>query len=253
MEQAYVVVALFVLALAWLIWRAARQPSAPPPPFSKVRPPAPVKPEGLDDSAELDATPPTYPRQSQEQARGPLDTAGSLPELVGVDVETTGFDPAHARIVQIAAIRLKVTANQGAKATFCECGRLVTYVNPERKRIGATQIHHITLHDVENAPTFDALTAQLGELLQGAVVVGHNVDFDLRFFRASFARAGVEFPQIAGTYCTLHNARAKLSLPDYKLATCCQALDIPYKPHEAESDAEAALFLCGKLSSTRRS
>ncbi|HET6410704.1 MAG TPA: hypothetical protein VFG53_01510 [Anaeromyxobacter sp.] len=54
-------------------------------------------------------------------------------------------------------------------------------------------------------------------------------------------------PPSEGAYCTLANARRKLQLHDYKLSTCCAALDIPYSPHEAEADATAALYLCGRL------
>jgi DNA polymerase III epsilon subunit-like protein len=172
-----------------------------------------------------------------ERAPSTPSRAEKLPVLVGVDVETTSLDPEKGRILSVAAIRLTCTV--GPQLLFQEAGRLVTYVNPERQRVGATRIHGITLADVRDAPVFSALTGKLTELMDEAIVVGHNIDFDLRFLRASFARAGQPFPRIEGVYCTLQMARRKLHLNDYKLGTCCAALGIAYSPHEAESDAAA--------------
>ena len=183
--------------------------------------------------------------QARSLSSAPARPRGTPPVLVGIDVETTGLNPGTGRIVRIAVIRMSPRTNEG-RVAYSESARLVGFVNPEH-RMGGTKIHHITGEAVKDAPVFSALASKLRELMDGAVVVGHNVDFDLGFLRASFARAGIAFPRIEGAYCTLANARRKLRLRDYKLSTCCAALDIPYSPHEAESDATAALLLAGRL------
>jgi len=88
--------------------------------------------------------------------------------LAFVDVETTGFSTDYDRIVQICIM-------SGSKS-------FVTYVNPKRELDSrAMAVNGITEEDVRLAPTFEAISQTVYELLSGKIIIGHNVCFDLRF------------------------------------------------------------------------
>lgn len=59
----------------------------------------------------------------------------------------------------------------------------------------STRIHGVTARDVFDAPTFDRVAPALLKLLDGRVIVGHNVSFDLRFLAAELEREGYEVPE----------------------------------------------------------
>ncbi|MEM9593016.1 MAG: 3'-5' exonuclease [Acidobacteriota bacterium] len=108
---------------------------------------------------------------------GPLaDHPLHLVPFVVFDVETTGLVPRADPIVEIAAV--KVTLNEEPRVL------LDTLVHPQRS-MGATEIHGITLQDVQGAPTFSKLVEPLLALFAGRVLVAHNASFDVRFLRAA--------------------------------------------------------------------
>src|SRR5215216_646421 len=102
--------------------------------------------------------------------------------LAFVDVETTGAsaDFGH-RVIEIGISRVEngqVTA---------EYERLF---DPQRKiSAGVTALTGITQAMVTGQPVFTDELPRMLELLQGAIVVGHNVRFDLGFLRKEFRRA----------------------------------------------------------------
>lgn len=112
----------------------------------------------------------------------------ALPVWV-LDTETTGLDVAKDRIVSIGGIRL-----HGPRLY-----RAVTIdrlVNPGRPIPPlAVGVHGIGDETVAAAPAFAEIAAELRDLLGEAVVVGHNVGFDIALLRAAFAEAGVEWPE----------------------------------------------------------
>lgn len=69
-----------------------------------------------------------------------------------------------------------------------------TLVNPERKipyRI--TQITGINDQMVAGAPKFYEIARQIVELTEGAIIVGHNVNFDYSFLRSEYKSLGYDF------------------------------------------------------------
>lgn len=160
---------------------------------------------------------------------------GSTPFAV-LDVETTGFSANGSdRIVEIAVLRL--TPN-GAL-----CDEFVTLVNPDRD-VGPTNIHGIRATDVVHAPRFGDIAGDVAQRLDGAIVVGHNVRFDLLFLGAEFRRAGSSLPPLP-SLCTLRLAHRLLDgAASRKLVDCCAAAGVPYEAHHfAASDAKATAGL----------
>ena len=107
--------------------------------------------------------------------------------FVVVDVETTGLDPQHDRIIEVAAARL----NRHGDIT----GRWSTLINPGRDVPAViTTLTGISDTDLVHAPSFPAVQHAVATVLRSGVIVGHNVAFDLAFLRAAFARAGTRPP-----------------------------------------------------------
>lgn len=120
-----------------------------------------------------------------------------LPSYVLLDLETTGGNPVHDRITEIAAVRF----DDGRVSR-----RWQSLVDPQRPIPPYIQrLTGISDAMVAGAPRFEQLVEPLLELLDGAVLVAHNVRFDHGFLKNSLARAGVELR--ARTLCTVRLSR----------------------------------------------
>ncbi|MFE1101390.1 PolC-type DNA polymerase III [Nocardiopsis alba] len=156
-------------------------------------------------------------------------------EYAVLDVETTGLDPREgARLVEIAVIRVRGD------------GRIVdefsTLVDP-RAPIGGREFHGIGESDVLGAPRAEEVVPRIARLLSGAVVVGHNLDFEERFLASELVPAGL--PEGQSGLCTLRALRSQLDLARYSLPRASYLLsgDWPTGQHTALGDARA----CAKL------
>ncbi len=110
----------------------------------------------------------------------------ALPMLV-LDTETTGLDVKDDRVVSVGAVRM-VGERVFRHVTFhqlCTPGRPIPPV--------ATKIHHITDADVADAPEFAEVWRNCLPLLEGTVMVGYNIPFDIAMLRHECHRAGVEW------------------------------------------------------------
>ena len=117
--------------------------------------------------------------------RPPSHTALAALPAVALDLETTGLDVKNDRIVQVGAVAMHGPATQGAP-------RIDTHVDPGVPIPAlATRIHGLTDSTVAGAPRLAELFDPLFELLEGRVVVGQNIRFDLAVLRHEAARAGV--------------------------------------------------------------
>ena len=151
----------------------------------------------------------------------------SFENFVVIDVETTGFGKSD-RIVEISVITLNA-----------ETGQVVdefdTLINPLRD-ISNSNIHGINASMVASAPTFEEIAISLGNIVQGNVMVAHNISFDARMIAAEYQRLGVSFESGAGQ-CTLKITGAKL-------AEACQRYGIELShAHRSINDARATAKL----------
>ncbi len=102
-----------------------------------------------------------------------------------IDTETTGLDPAKARIVEIAAVPLK-------NGRLDDTAALRRLVNPgEPIPPAATAIHAIDDRAVAAAPGFAAAWPEFAAALSGAILIGHRLGFDLAVLKRECARAGL--------------------------------------------------------------
>ncbi len=154
-------------------------------------------------------------------------------ELVVVDVETTGRDPLTSELVEIGAVRMRGSA---------VVDRWSTLVNPGRPIVGH-QMHGITDADVADAPPPSEAFRRFREFAGEALLVGHNIGFDLGFLEAA-AGDGTRYQP--GQYLdTLVLARE--GYPDqesYKLADLARFFGVAQETnHRALPDAEATAGL----------
>jgi len=120
-----------------------------------------------------------------------------LPSYVLLDLETTGGNAVRDRITEIAAVRVE---------NGVEVARWSTLVNPGVYISGfIEQLTGISNALVADAPTFDEVGPYLLQLLDGAVLVAHNVRFDHGFLQNEFARMNVTLR--SKTLCTVRLSR----------------------------------------------
>ncbi|HEU4572652.1 MAG TPA: exonuclease domain-containing protein, partial [Candidatus Limnocylindrales bacterium] len=154
-------------------------------------------------------------------------------EFAVVDVETTGTDPKLADLLEIAVVKVK-----GGKVT----DTWSTLVKPSQPIVG-NQMHGITDKDVAKAPSAQEAARQAVAKIGDALIVGHNVGFDLGFLEAALGD-GTRFE--SGRYLdTLVLAREGYpDLQNYKLDTLASFFGVDLtKNHRAEPDAQATANL----------
>lgn len=94
------------------------------------------------------------------------------------DFETTGMSPVYGgKICEIGAVKIK------GRETL---GQLDTLINPQCPITpGATSVNGITDEMVVDAPKIQEILPRFLRFIEGAILVAHNVRFDLSFLAAS--------------------------------------------------------------------
>lgn len=120
-----------------------------------------------------------------------------LPDMVILDIETTGGSHLYDRITEIALVRI-------------ENGEIVdrwqSLINPERPiPFTITHLTGITDEMVKNAPTFAEIAPELYQRLEGMPLAAHNVRFDYGFLKAEYQRINATL--MLKTLCTVKLSR----------------------------------------------
>lgn len=110
--------------------------------------------------------------------------------IIFFDLETTGTNVTHDRIVEISYIKVYPDGHEEKKSRR---------LNPEMPIPAAsTAVHHITDEDVKNEPTFRQIAKSLLEIFEGCDIAGYNSNkFDVPVLMEEFGRCGINF-DIAG-------------------------------------------------------
>lgn len=106
--------------------------------------------------------------------------------LVFFDLETTGVNVTHDRIIEISYIKVYPNGKEEEKTLR---------LNPEMPiPAEATAIHHITDDDVRDKPTFKDVAKDLDKVFEGCDIAGFNSNkFDIPLLVEEFLRAGINF------------------------------------------------------------
>jgi len=146
-----------------------------------------------------------------------------------IDTETTGFGKTD-RLVEIAVVLVE------GKEIVQEWE---TLINPERD-ISNSNIHGIASELVSLAPTFAEINSELSRLIDGTIMVAHNISFDQRMLEQEFSRLKKNIDLGVG-FCTLQATKLKLE-------TACKEYGITnVSAHRALTDARATALIFIKV------
>jgi DNA polymerase-3 subunit epsilon len=163
----------------------------------------------------------------------PLDASLADVTFVVLDLETTGATASECAITEVGAVKYR-----GGE----RLGIFETLVNPARPVPAViTAITGITDAMLRPAPDIGAVLPALLEFVGTAVIVGHNLRFDVSFLDAALGRGGrclLDHHQVD----TLALARRLVrdETPDHKLGTLARHFRTSVDPcHRALADAQA--------------
>ncbi|MFO0858617.1 MAG: 3'-5' exonuclease [Phycisphaerales bacterium] len=158
----------------------------------------------------------------------PSSTSSSAPHFAVFDIETTGFCFAHDdRILEVAVVRLDGSGNL--------IDEYHTLVNPKRD-VGSSGTHGIKAKDVAQAPEFKEVAGDIALRAKDAIIVGHNVVYDVNFLRAELKRLGSHVAEPAAI-CTLELSRDVYpQSATRRLSNICADLNLPLPYSQAAID-----------------
>ncbi|MBO0790416.1 MAG: GIY-YIG nuclease family protein [Ktedonobacteraceae bacterium] len=117
-----------------------------------------------------------------QSAQQPLNDV----EFVVLDTETTGLRPGPDRVIEVAGVRLRGGQVQD---------RFHSLINPARRLPPfIVRFTGITQDMLNEAPLAHEVMPNFLEFIEGAVLVGHNLSFDLRFLSHEASLLGQHFP-----------------------------------------------------------
>ena len=154
--------------------------------------------------------------------------------IIAIDLETTGINPEHNRIIEIGAIRV-------------ETGEVFhTLVNPKmplrEKTIEITGITEELLQDAISEA--EAIKGFVAFLKEDTILLGHNISFDHSFLVLAMKRCGYEVPQFFGIDTLKLSRMLCPELPKKTLEAMCEHFGIVNEcAHRALEDSKATIQL----------
>jgi CBS domain-containing protein len=157
------------------------------------------------------------------------NTPLSALRALSLDTETTGLDVKTARIIEIGL------AGHGQQKTWSSLVRPDVPI-PAR----STTIHGIDDAMVENAPRFGSVWQEAFALIDGQVVIGHSLGFDLAILKRECDRAKVSWQEPIWLDTRFLAILLDARLPDFSIGALSAWLDLPpMATHRALADAQA--------------
>ena len=150
------------------------------------------------------------------------------------DLETTGVNIAHDRIIEIAVIKVMPSG---------ESIRKTNLLNPMIPILAeSTAIHGLSNDDVKDKPVFKEVAKEYARFMEGCDLAGFNVlKFDVPMLVEEFLRADVEFDysrkKIIDSQKIFHLMEKRTLSAAYKFY-CQKEMD---NAHSAESDTQASM------------
>jgi DNA helicase-2/ATP-dependent DNA helicase PcrA len=170
---------------------------------------------------------------------GPLLHAWESGRVLVLDTETTGLSTFEEDVIELAYVQLERGQITG------ECSSLLQ----SSKGVGDTlQIHHISDDMLEREGVAPAVAFEnLFRRMPGALIVGHNVAYDLAMIHSQANRIGLQIPCF-GVADTYEIAKRFVKSESYKLASLCAGLGVPAgTAHRALGDVQSTVGLLAYL------
>ena len=159
-------------------------------------------------------------------------------EVIVYDVESTGTDTVNDNIIQIAAIRIN---EQGEVLESFE-----RFIKPEKSVGDSEEVHGFSDEYLQEHGENPATVLQaFKEFSKNAIIVGHNVNYDVTIFTNELARYNLGNPEFKAIYDTLDIYRRFYpNLPNHKLGFLASEFPINHVPtHNAMDDILATAQL----------
>ena len=153
-------------------------------------------------------------------------------DFTAIDFETANGKPASACAVGLVKVR---------------GGQIVdtysTLINPPTGWLdfhpGNIRVHGIYPKDVENAPTWPEVLAQMLDFIEGDVLIAHNAAFDMAVLRKTTEAVGGTLPEL-NYACSLLISRKTYNLESYRLNQVAYAVGHEeFDHHDALADSDA--------------
>lgn len=147
-----------------------------------------------------------------------------------IDIETTGLNPEYAEIIQLCAVKY---INNKEVEKFNVLVKPKEFI-PEH----ITQINGIDNKMVKNANSISDELPKFMEFIKDAILIGHNIRFDLGFIDMFCNKLGLEYAKFT-VVDTLYLSRKFFKLENYKLETVGKFLNCDFTYHRAYNDCIA--------------
>jgi DNA polymerase III subunit epsilon len=150
-----------------------------------------------------------------------------------LDLETTGVSPSECAITEVGAVRYRGGDLMGSFQTLVDPGLPIPP--------SITYLTGITESMIYDAPQIDSVLPAFIEFIGDAVIVGHNVRFDLSFLEAAARRLGYErFSNDSVDTARLARRLVRPEVRNLRLHTLAAHFRSPVSPnHRALEDARA--------------
>jgi DNA polymerase-3 subunit epsilon/CBS domain-containing protein len=160
---------------------------------------------------------------------------------VVMDTETTGLDPANARVIEIGAVRL--AGGRIAEAPLRRLVRPDIPIPPE-----STRIHGFDDAAVATAPPFATVWPELSGFVGDMVLIGHSIGFDLAVLERECMRANIPWHTPPSLCTRLLTQIVNPALADFSLDRVAGWLKVDVvERHSALGDAQTAARVFEKL------
>ncbi|MGZ9108257.1 MAG: DNA polymerase III subunit epsilon [Micavibrio sp.] len=137
-----------------------------------------------------------------------------------LDTETTGIDPHDGhRLVEIGCLELE---------NYVPTGRILhLYLNPEREvPAEAEAVHGLSTKFLKDKPLFAEVYTELLDFIDGAPMVIHNAEFDIKFLNHELKTVGHPGFKLKDAVDTLKIAREKFPGSPANLDALCRRFGV---------------------------
>ncbi len=160
------------------------------------------------------------------------------PEIVVLDIESTGVDPKRDDIIEISAVKLN------SKGEITDKLDLLVSTSQLPLRPLVTALTGISSKDLEGQPTIQEVLPKVESFVRDLPIAGHNISFDVEFLHAKGLKLSGDLLD------TLELAQTVLpKQPSYSLEGLAWRFHFPNQPsHRAMADVLATVDLIKFLS-----
>jgi len=157
-------------------------------------------------------------------------------EFSALDFETTGLYPDSDRIIEVGILRFRLDA---------ETGSLESFIDPRIPiPLESSRISGINDSHVAGAPVLEEIIDRILALLEGTVVLAHNLNFDYGFLSRAVETTGRKYRMELGIDTVALAKQVYKGRTSYSLQNLAADLNLPRgTAHRALDDAR----LCAEL------